>query len=123
MRQKQLNGSLMDAHIDGVRLANLLRSAGIRQVDLVGATGASKYTVSRWCQAGVQRISGKYVEAIAKALNMDTGVLVRQCGARNAGEALTEAEAEWLRIYRSLPPLEQARIRLQVEKEINQSSS
>jgi len=103
--------------IEGNRLKAVLAEKGIRQRTLAATIGVTRFQMSRWCKSGVHAIMAKNAEAIASAIGVTLAEFGRLCGDSPVGdrEGLTVAEAEWLELYRSLPPLQQAKVRVAVE--------
>lgn len=111
------------AIIDGRKLDCLRRKAGVRQTTLAAAAGVTKFTVSRWCSDGVHRLRPENLAGLARGLGMETvAELIAQVGVADRASAqlggMTAAEREWLEVYRVLSPLDQARVRLAVERVI-----
>jgi len=119
--------------INGRRLDNLRRDYGHTQKELAAMAGCTKYTMSRWCADGEHRVRKSSIDDLAEALGLPADRLIEsiEAGEHN-GDAperscratdLTAAEAEWLRVYRSLPPLEQAKLRVRMEEIIQEIAS
>jgi transcriptional regulator with XRE-family HTH domain len=105
-------------NIDGARLRVVLHNAAIRQRALAQQIGVSHYNVSRWCRKGEHAILKTNAERIAQVLGVTYPAFLEQCASRKTsgdGVYLSAAEADWLGVYRSLNPLEQARLRVALE--------
>jgi hypothetical protein len=79
----------------------------------------------RWCKVGQHSIRTDNAQQLASALDMSLQALLRTCGGNGNGssEVLTAQERDWLEAYRAMPPLEQARVRLEIEKIIQGQAS
>jgi transcriptional regulator with XRE-family HTH domain len=110
--------------VNGVKLRNLLAEHSVKQKELSKAVGVSHYNVSRWCGMGVHQLKRKNVLAVAEFLQMtfDDLLSVIAEGLRVTECDLSPAEREWVALYRSLKPIEQAQVLLQVEKFVKDSN-
>jgi hypothetical protein len=107
---------MADIHIDGDKLRAALTHARIRQTHIAKSIGVTKFTVSRWCAKGTRLIQQKHAKAIADMLKVSLDDFICYCGATKPGGALlTEAEIDWLTLYRNLDPLSQAKVRVAIE--------
>jgi DNA-binding Xre family transcriptional regulator len=107
------------AQLDGGKLRVLLTEHGIRQTELSEQIGVGHVNINRWCQRGkISNVKLSNIKKIAETLRITVDALLASC---KPGEALTlpnmtAAEAEWLKIYRALSPLKQAKARLLIEE-------
>ena len=94
----------------------MLVSKGISQVRLAENAGIDRYSLNRWCRPTLHRVRKKNLELLARGLHMELAALLRECGtspvARHHGEddRLSPAEREMVKKFRSLAPLEQAKV-------------
>jgi transcriptional regulator with XRE-family HTH domain len=103
--------------IDGVKFRILLAERGIKQRKLAAAIGMTHHNISRWCSQGKHSVKGTNLIAVAQCLSMTYEELIDRVGVGvpEFDSEMTPAETEWLEIYRSLTPLEQAKMRLSIE--------
>ena len=104
------------ACIDGMVLRTAMAQRNISQKDLAKAVGVTHYNVNRWCKDGIHRIRLENAKAISACLGIPMDSF---SGNHEEIHGLTKPEAEWLQLYRSLTPLEQAKIRIELEEILN----
>jgi len=110
----------VNVDIDAAALRDILKARRMSQKELAEAVGMTNYNVSRWCSVNntYKRARLENIKKIAQYLQVPYTDLV--VGAK-PGEAayahrLSDADADWLRIYRKLSPLARARARVAVEE-------
>ena len=110
-------------YVDGNKLRKMLRDSGSKQVDLSQYVGVTKYTVSRWCSDTTQAIAAASAKKVAAFFSITLEELQRRCGGvdkriSSAHVTLTEEEEDWLKAYRSLTPLDRAKVRVELDNMI-----
>jgi hypothetical protein len=116
-------------YIDGGRFKALLASQDETQIAVANAAGVTKFATIRWCKPGRQGIRKPAAEAVACRLGMKLDEFLAQVGWKEESEmpvferVHVAAEADLLKAWRRLAPLDQAKIRVAIDDALNRASS
>jgi transcriptional regulator with XRE-family HTH domain len=101
--------------ISGEKLRAVIYSNEMSQQDLAKRIGVTRHQVCRWCSKGRHALFEGNVNTICKALNVPISAIAEEYGAaRQAEQNLNEQEAEVVRAYRMLSPLDKAKVLIQL---------
>jgi transcriptional regulator with XRE-family HTH domain len=107
--------------VDGDKLDKLIKSRyDGRGMDFAAEVGVTPYTLSGWRNNKVVSMARGNFTAVATALGIEVDMLWRAVGIASKALDLTDAEADWLQIYKRLSPLDRARLRVSVEEIVSQ---
>jgi transcriptional regulator with XRE-family HTH domain len=102
--------------VNGATVRMLVAKSEMRQKDVAKALGVGAETLSRWCRNGKHNMEEVNAKRLADFLKCDVGAITGSMPEPTRAHTPSPIEEDLIQAYRTLTPLQQARIRVAIEE-------